>query len=295
MRLLSFEADGRQRFGAVVATAAGDAIVDLSDRLGANIGSLRQAIAADAFGRIADIAAKSQPDYALAAVKFLAPIPFPEKIICVGVNYGKRNAEYKDGSDLPKYPSIFLRFPGSIVGHRQQLLRPPESEQLDYEGEIAMVIGKGGRRIAERDAESHIAGLTCMNEGTVRDWLRHGKFNVTQGKNFDRSGAAGPWLVTADEFADFGDLHLSTRVNGELRQSDTTANLMFSFRHLIRYISTWTTLAPGDVIATGTPVGAGVRFDPPRFLKPGDLVEVEVAGIGTLANTVADEPRERPC
>jgi 2-keto-4-pentenoate hydratase/2-oxohepta-3-ene-1,7-dioic acid hydratase in catechol pathway len=240
-------------------------------------------------GRAAELAAKGKADLALADVKFLTPVPFPEKIICVGVNYGNRNAEYKDGSDLPKYPSIFLRFPGSFVGHRANLMRPPESVQLDYEGEIAIVIGKSGRRIEEKDAESHIAGLTCMNEGTIRDWLRHGKFNVTQGKNFDRTGACGPWLVTADEFKSFDDIRVRTRVNGEERQNDTTANLMFPFRHLIRYISTWTTLKPGDVIATGTPVGAGVRFDPPRFLKQGDTVEVEVSGVGTLSNTVADE------
>ena len=168
-------------------------------------------------------------------------------------------------------------------------MRPPESLQLDYEGEIAIVIGRQGRRIAEADAESHIAGVTCMNEGTIRDWLRHGKFNVTQGKNFERSGACGPWMVTADEFNGFGDVRVTTRINGEVRQDDTTANLMFPFRHLIRYISTWTTLKPGDVIATGTPVGAGVRFDPPKFLKAGDVVEVEVSGVGTLSNTVANE------
>ncbi len=285
MKLVSFEVAGRSRFGVV----AGEGVIDLSGRLGAGIDTLRAALAADAIGRIGAIAAKEEPDFALTAVNFLPPIPYPEKIICVGVNYGNRNAEYKDGSDLPKYPSIFVRFPGSFVGHHQHLVRPPESLQLDYEGEIAVVIGKGGRRIAEEAAESHIAGLACMNEGTIRDWLRHGKFNVTQGKNFDRSGAIGPWLVTADEFKGFDDLRVTTRVNGEMRQDDTTANLMFPFRRLIRYISTWTTLQPGDVIATGTPVGAGVRFDPPRFLRAGDVVEVEVSGVGILANTVADE------
>ena len=285
MKLLSFEIAGKQRFGAV----AGDGVIDLTDRLGAEIGTLRALLEANLVERAADLVAKGKADLALSDLKFLTPIPFPEKIICVGVNYGNRNAEYKDGSDLPKYPSIFLRFPGSFVGHRANLMRPPESLQLDYEGEIAIVIGKTGRRIEEKDAESHIAGLTCMNEGTIRDWLRHGKFNVTQGKNFDRTGACGPWLVTADEFKSFDDLRVKTRINGEERQNDITANLMFPFRQLIRYISTWTTLKPGDVIATGTPVGAGVRFDPPRFLKAGDTVEVEVSGVGTLSNTVADE------
>ena len=281
MKLLSFETAGKQRFGAV----AGDGIVDLSGEFG----SLREALAADAIGRLREAAAARKPQLALAEVTFLPPIPFPGKIICVGVNYGNRNEEYKDGSAPPKYPSVFPRFPGSFVGHGAHLLRPPESHQLDYEGEIALVIGKPGRRIAEAQAERHIAGLTCLNEGTIRDWTRHGKFNVTQGKNWDASGAIGPWLVTADEFAGYDGLRVTTRVNGEVRQDDTTANLIFPFRHLIAYISTWTTLQPGDVIATGTPVGAGVRFDPPRFLAPGDVVEVEVGGVGTLSNTVADE------
>ena len=150
-------------------------------------------------------------------------------------------------------------------------------------------IGKAGRRIPEDRAEGYIAGLTCLNEGTIRDWVRHGKFNVTQGKNWDASGAIGPWMSTADEFRGFDDVRVVTRVNGEVRQDDTTANLIFPFRFLVHYISTWTTLRPGDVIATGTPVGAGVRFDPPRFLKPGDVVEIEVSGVGTLSNTIADE------
>jgi 5-carboxymethyl-2-hydroxymuconate isomerase len=284
MKLISFQADGADRFGVVV----GDGIVDMTQRLGPDILTLRAALAAQAVPRMRQLA-KAGPDFPLSKVSFLPPIADPEKIICVGVNYGKRNEEYKDGSAAPAYPSVFPRFPGSLVGHGHGLVLPRESEQLDYEGEIAIVIGKGGRRIAETDAESHIAGLTCANEGTVRDWVRHGKFNVTQGKNFDASGAIGPWLVTADEFDGYDDLTVITRINGEVRQHDTTANLMFSFRHLISYISTWTALKPGDVIVTGTPVGAGVRFDPPRFLKPGDRVEVEVSGVGVLANTVVGD------
>ena len=285
MKLLSFESGGRQRFGAVI----GDRVMDLTGRLGAGIDTLRSALEAGALGRAGRLVDQGEPDLSLAEVDFLTPVPFPEKIICVGVNYGNRNAEYKDGSELPKWPSVFARFPGSFVGHRRNLVRPPESAQLDYEGEIAIVIGAAGRRIAEKDAESHIAGLTCLNEGTIRDWTKHGKFNVTQGKNFDASGSIGPWMVTADEFRAYDNLRVTTRVNGEVRQDDTTANLMFPFRYLISYISRWTTLRPGDVISTGTPVGAGIRFDPPRFLKPGDVVEVEASGIGVLANTVADE------
>ncbi len=232
--------------------------------------------------------AGAAPDLALDAVEFLPPVPVPDKIVCVGVNYADRNTEYKD-LDVPKYPNIFLRTPGSFVGHRAALLRPPESPQLDYEGEAAIIIGTGGRRIARERALAHIAGLTCMNEGTIRDWTRHGTFNVTQGKNFDRSGAIGPWLVTADELAGYDDLKVMTRVNGETRQNDTTAHLVFPFAALIAYISTWTELKPGDVIATGTPIGAGARFKPPRYLVPGDVVEVEVAGVGILANPVIDE------
>lgn len=284
MKLISFELDGQQRFGAV----AGDGVVDMTGKLGDGIATLRDALAAGATQRMRELAS-SPPDVALADVKYLPPIPAPEKIICVGVNYAHRNEEYKDGSEAPKYPSVFPRFPGSFVGHGRNILRPPESEQLDYEGEIAIVIGRRGRRIALEDAESHIAGLTCLNEGTIRDWVRHGKFNVTQGKNFDASGSIGPWLVTADEFDGYDKLEVVTRVNGEVRQKDSTANLMFSFAHLIHYISTWTTLEPGDIISTGTPIGAGIRFDPPKFLKPGDVVEVEVSGVGVLSNTVADE------
>ena len=274
MKLLSYEIGGKARWGAVV----GDGVVDLS----AQYPSLR-----DALGRKLEV--KPAPDHGLAEIAYLPPIPFPEKIICVGVNYGNRNAEYKDGSDLPKYPSIFVRFPGSLVGHRRPVMRPPESAQLDYEGEIAIVIGKGGRRIAEADADSHIAGLTCANEGTIRDWTKHGKFNVTQGKSWEASGSIGPWLVTADEFKGFDNLQLTTRVNGEVRQDDNTSNLMFPFRSLIRYISTWTALKPGDVIITGTPIGAGIRFTPPKFLKAGDVVDVEIAGVGTLSNSIAEE------
>jgi len=174
-------------------------------------------------------------------------------------------------------------------------ISPSESQQLDYEGEIVIAIGRTVRRAAsDAEALAAIAGLTIMNEGTIRDWVHHAKFNVTQGKNWDGSGAIGPWLVTADEFpAGYGQLHLTTRVNGEVRQDDTTESLMFDFAYLIRYITTFTTLKPGDLIATGTPIGAGIRFDPPRFLKAGDRVEVQVQGIGTLANTVRDEKDAR--
>lgn len=282
MKLLSFEQNGRLGYGLV----AGNGVVDLGARLPQ--ASLQALIANDALGAAARFA-NTAPDYDLAALRYAIPIPFPEKILCIGVNYANRNAEYKDGTDQPKYPSLFMRTPRSFVGHRVPIIRPRESVQLDYEGEIAMIIGKPGRRIDRRRARDHVAGLTCLNEGTIRDWVRHGKFNVTQGKNFDRTGAIGPWMVTAEEFGPFDALRVSTRVNGELRQDDTTANLMFPFDYLIEYLSTFMTLQPGDIIATGTPIGAGARFDPPRWLRPGDTVAVEAAGIGVLSNDVEGE------
>ncbi|HWI87678.1 MAG TPA: fumarylacetoacetate hydrolase family protein [Sphingomicrobium sp.] len=265
-----------------------DGAVDLSPLIGTQQGAIRNYLAADSITRITDFTASRAADIATDELSFAPLLPDPEKIICVGVNYHNRNEEYRDGSEAPKYPSLFLRTPGSLTAHEAPLVRPRESEQLDYEGEIAIVIGKGGRRIPREDALGHIAGLTLMNEGTLRDWVRHAKFNVTQGKNFDASGAIGPWMVTADEFEGFDRLTLQTRVNGELRQDDATANLIFPFDYLIAYISSFTTLRPGDVISTGTPPGAGARLDPPVYLKPGDVVEVSSAPIGTLRNGVVD-------
>lgn len=285
MKLASFASRDRTGAGVVV----GDGMVDLRSLFGDEFPDLRAVLERDAIGRIATAVPGAQMTHALAKVRLLPPVTNPDKIFCVGVNYVNRNAEYRDASEDPKYPSIFMRSIGSLAGHEEPILRPPESEQLDYEGEIAIVIGKRGRRIPEETAHRHIAGLTCMNEGTIRDWVRHGEFNVTQGKNFVRSGAIGPWLVTVDEFDTLYDLHVTTRVNGEVRQADTTASMLFPFSELIRYISTFAELLPGDIIATGTPTGAGARFDPPRYLQPGDVVEVEVQGVGTLRNPVADE------
>lgn len=216
-------------------------------------------------------------------------MPDPEKIICVGVNFPDRNAEYRDGQDAPPHMSLFPRFPRTFVGHREALTRPPESDKLDYEGEIAIIIGTGGRRIPEDRALSHIAALTLCNEGTIRDWVRHAKFNVTQGKNWDGSGAMGPWLVPFERDDQITDVRLTTRVNGELRQDDRTGRMLFPVARQIAYMSTFTTLVPGDIIVTGTPTGAGARLDPPRFLDPGDEVMVEAEGIGKLVNGVRDE------
>lgn len=251
--------------------------------------SLRNVIEDGAIPQVLAAARGRGPSHAEGSFAYDIPIPDPEKIICVGVNFPDRNAEYKDGQDAPPNMSLFPRFPRSFTGHGQPLTRPPESPQLDYEGEIAVVIGKGGRRIPEAEALSHIAALTLCNEGTIRDWVRHAKFNVTQGKNWDGSGAMGPGLVPFTDTAQILDVALETRVNGELRQSDRTGRMLFPVARQIAYISTFTTLVPGDIIVTGTPTGAGARFDPPIWLKPGDVVEVTAEGIGTLRNGVVDE------
>jgi len=284
MKFVTFEREGKQSWGVIKSTG----IVDLGRRIG---GDLHEILKQDRLAEMQALAADLDADFSDEGIVYLAPITSPEKIACVGVNYANRNAEYKDGSAAPKFPSLFIRTPDSLTGHDQPLVRPPESHQLDYEGEIVLIIGKGGRRIAEEDAYSHIAGLTIMNEGTLRDWVRHAKFNVTQGKNFVHSGSIGPWMVTRDEFteAQLEDLRVTTRVNGEVRQNDTTASMMFPFKYIISYFSQFFHLKPGDVIATGTPNGAGARFEPPVYLVPGDVVEVEVEGVGTLSNGVIDE------
>tara|TARA_B100001057_G_scaffold293153_1_gene293238 strand:- start:192 stop:983 length:792 start_codon:yes stop_codon:yes gene_type:complete len=216
-------------------------------------------------------------------------LPNARRILCVGVNFPDRNAEYKDGSEQPKYMSLFPRFASGFTGHECPLIRPPESFKLDYEGEVAIIIGKGGRRITQADAYKHIAALTLCNEGTIRDWVRHAKFNVTQGKNWDKSGAIGPWIVPFIHDSQLDSARIITRVNGEVRQDDMLSNMVFPVRREIEYISTFMTLEPGDIIVTGTPTGSGARLDPPQYLKPGDVVEVEVDGIGMLRNTVEDE------
>jgi len=282
MKLVTFARDGQASYGIVTNSGVIDAGARLRD-----LPDLRSVFAANALSRLNEFASLS-PDLALDAVTILKPIPCPGKIVCVGVNYSGRNAEYKDGAEAPAHPSLFLRIPESFVAHRQPLVRPPESHQLDYEGEIAIVIGKPGRRIAREAAPAHIAGYTICDEGTVRDWCRHGKFNVTAGKNFAQSGSIGPFVTTRDEIGD-GPLRIMTRVNGELRQDATTEQMIFSIPALISYISTFCTLEPGDIVVTGTPTGAGVRFDPPRYLVPGDRVDVEIPGLGTLTNFVVDE------
>lgn len=284
MNLVTFTAQGKQHWGV---TAQGG-VLALSGEF-PQWKTLRAVIEAGAIDQILSAAEGRAATFANGSFAWDVPVPDPEKIICVGVNFPDRNAEYGDGQDAPSNMSLFIRFSRSFVGHGQQLIRPPESPQLDYEGEIAVIIGKAGRRIAEGDALSHIAALSLCNDGTIRDWVRHAKFNVTQGKNWDASGAMGPWLVPYRAPSQITDVALETRVNGVLRQSDRTGRMLFPVARQIAYISTFCTLVPGDIIVTGTPTGAGARHDPPVWLRPGDVVEVSAEGIGTLINGVADE------
>jgi 5-carboxymethyl-2-hydroxymuconate isomerase len=287
MRFASFKLNNTDTWGAIIGDD--NKVVELGSKMDADLKSVL------ANGRLEEAKALAQEAPASASlsdVELLIPVPNAEKIACIGVNYANRNAEYKDNSNQPKYPSLFMRTADSFTVHDQPLWRPPESDQLDYEGEIVLIIGKEGRRISEENAYDHIAGLTIMNEGTLRDWVRHAKFNVTQGKNFVNSGAIGPWMVSADEFTaeQYENMRVTTHVNGEERQNDTTASMMFPFKYIISYCSKFFHLKPGDMIATGTPIGAGARFDPPKYLVPGDVIEVEVEGVGKLVNGVIDEP-----
>lgn len=284
MKLLNFRAEGRESVGAL----GEQGIVDLGARLGHDVTDALTFIRAGLMGPARSLAASSQNDYAVQDVQILKPIGRDTRYFCIGVNYPERNEEYKDGTERPKYPSLFMRSHTSLVAHEEPIVRPRESQQLDYEGEIVVVIGTGGRRIKQEDAMSHVLGYTCANEGSVRDWLRHSKFNVTQGKNFDRSGAIGPYIVTADEVGG-APLRVTTRVNGEERQNDTSDRMLFPIPYLISYLSTFCSLEPGDVILSGTPSGAGARFDPPRYLVPADVVEVAISRVGVLRNTVVDD------
>ncbi len=282
MRFATYTANGETFYGAV--TDAGAIALSPDFPQWPSLYDVVAAGALDELGKAAEGKTVTHTEFDYEMV-----MPNVRRILCVGVNFPDRNAEYKDGSAQPKYMSLFPRFATGFSGHGQNLVRPPENHTLDYEGEVAIVIGKAGRRISQEDAYDHIAALTLCNEGTIRDWVRHAKFNVTQGKNWDNSGSIGPWLVPFTDAAQLDDARIITRVNGEVRQDDTLNRMMFPIRREIEYISTFMTLQPGDIIVTGTPTGAGARFDPPKYLKPGDVVEVEVEGIGTLRNGVEDE------
>lgn len=283
MKLVSFVREGRPGYGA----AAGETVLDATGVLGASYPDLKSVIADPAA-----LARLSAPErhatvLPLSAVTLLPPIPNPSKIFCIGHNYEEHRAEM--GRPKTAFPAVFLRFADSQVGAGQDAWIPAVSTDIDFEGEMAVVIGRGGRRISRDAALGHVAGYSCYNDISVRDWQRH-TTQFTAGKNFPRTGAFGPWLVTADEIPNPQALELTTRLNGQVMQHATTAQMIFKVAELIEYCSAFTPLSPGDVIVSGTPGGVGVRREPPVFMKAGDVVEVEIASIGTLTTRLVAEP-----
>lgn len=283
MKLVSFERNGRAGFGAVI---GGDGVVDLGAALGGRYADLRALLAADALAQAAAAVEGRTADLHLGEVTLLPVIPNPGKIWCCGLNYGEHVRE--TNREVTEQPTFFLRVADSQVGHDQPILCPPESTQVDYEAEIAVVIGKPGRRIAEADVAQHIAGYACYNDGSIRDWQKHTSQWVP-GKNFWRTGGFGPWMVTADEIPFGSVMRLQTVLNGQVLQDATTEMMIHSIARQIAYVSTIAPLQPGDVIVTGTPGGVGARRSPPVWMKPGDVCEIVVDRIGTLRNPIAAE------
>jgi 2-keto-4-pentenoate hydratase/2-oxohepta-3-ene-1,7-dioic acid hydratase in catechol pathway len=280
MRWMSFEKAGRASYGVVV----GDGVIDVGLRRPEQR-TLKELLATGDLADAGADAVKRQPDHALKNVRYLPVITDPDKILCVGINYKAHQEE--TGREATSHPTIFVRFAAAQIGHDQPMVRPFESERLDYEGEIALVIGKRGRRIAAADALDYIAGFSCYNDGSVRDFQRH-TTQFTPGKNFVGTGGFGPWLMTPDEVGDLSAMEVSTRLNGETMQRATASLLIFGFAEIIAYCSIFTELVPGDVIVTGTPGGVGAARNPPVFMRAGDVIEVEVKPIGVLRNTVVD-------
>jgi len=278
MKLLSFVAGGNECFGAV----SGDGVVTLNNKIGQP--NLRAALAAGAMGAMREAAQAAKPDRKLSEIKFLPVIPHPEKILCAGINYRSHAAE--TGRELPKQPSMFARFTDTLVGHDGEMMRPTVSDNFDFEGELAVVIGKPGRHIKAERALDHVAGYTCFVDGSVRDYQ---KFSVTSGKNFPGTGPLGPWLVTTDEIPDPSRLTLMTRLNGKEVQHSATDLLIYAIPQIIAFCSDFTALSAGDVIATGTPEGVGHSRKPPLWMKSGDTLEVEITGIGILRARIVDE------
>ncbi len=282
MKLISFLLHNTAQYGIV----QGDKVLNLSPILGAQAPDLKTLIAKKLQADAAKALQQHQPDLNYADLHLLPVIPNPNKIICVGLNYGEHVRE--TGRELTENPALFVRMPDSQVGHGQDIVRPPESHRLDYEGEIAIVIGEGGRRIAEADAWKHIFGYACYNDGSIRDW-QVSTTQWTAGKNFWHTGGFGPWMVTADEIQPNQRMSLVTRLNGQEMQRATTDMMIHSIPRQIAYISTFIPLQAGDVIVTGTPGGVGNKRNPQVFMKPGDVVEIEVDAIGILRNTIRDE------
>lgn len=282
MKLISFLNHNTPTYGVVI----GDDVLDLLPILGAQAPDLKTLIAKKLLGAAAEAAKSSKATLKFADLTLLPVIPNPDKILCVGLNYKDHLAE--SGRASTELPAIFLRVPASQVAHRQAILRPPESQRLDYECEIAVIIGQEGRRIKEADAWGYVAGYSCYNDGSIRDWQNH-TTQWTAGKNYFRTGGFGPWMVTADEIKPGQRLNVSTRLNGVELQNSHTDLMIHSIPKLIAYISSFTPLLPGDVIVTGTPGGVGNKRTPQLFMKPGDVVEIEVDAVGVLRNTIQDE------
>lgn len=282
MKLASFIVQGRSSYGVV----EGDQIIDL-ESFKPTLGSdLKQAIGHNRLNELSTARLASLPRIPLADVTFLPVIPNPGKVLCIGINYATHVRE--TGREMPTYPMIFTRFADSQTAHLQPIVRPTASHKLDFEGELAVVIGKAARHVKPADALDYVAGYACYNDGSVRDWQKH-TIQFVPGKNFPNTGGFGPWLVTGDEIGDPQDLELTTRLNGEVMQHTRTSDMIFDVRQLIEYCSTFTELAPGDVIVTGTTGGVGAFREPPVWMKPGDEVEIEIARIGTLRNSIVDE------
>jgi 2-keto-4-pentenoate hydratase/2-oxohepta-3-ene-1,7-dioic acid hydratase in catechol pathway len=280
VKLATFRSAKGASYGAV--TDKG--IVDLGKRLGNRYPDLKALIAGNGFAEAAKLLSE-KADFRTEEIGWLPVIPNPDKIVCVGLNYQDHVVE--TGRDNTEQPAIFLRLAESQVGHLQPIIRPRESTHMDFEAEIAVIIGTPGRRISQADAWKHIAGYSCYNDGSVRDWQRH-TIQWTAGKNFAHTGGFGPWMVTADEIPPNTKMTLSCRLNGQQMQHATTEQMIFKIPKIIEYVSAWTTLLPGDVLVTGTPGGVGARRTPPVWMKPGDKVEIEIDKVGILENGIAD-------
>ena len=282
MKLITFTRMGKVGFGVV----QDNGIIDLTGRIDKNVNSIKDLLKLDLIDKASDFVANKSPEISIAEITHLPVIPDPEKIFCIGLNY----QEHKEETGRPdvENPTIFTRFANSQTGHLQPLLKPNFSNRFDYEGELAITIGIGGRYIAEEKALDHVAGFSCYNDGSVRDWQRHTS-QFTPGKNFPATGPFGPYLVTADEIGDYRKLPIETRLNGQVMQKAKLSDLIFPIPRLINYISSFTTLSTGDVIVTGTPGGVGDRRDPPVYMKPGDVVEVDIGKVGILMNFITED------
>jgi 2-keto-4-pentenoate hydratase/2-oxohepta-3-ene-1,7-dioic acid hydratase in catechol pathway len=281
MRFASFEIQNRASYGLV----RGDTIIDIGAEFGDRYASLKAAIAGDALGNIGAWAMDQPGGLALTSIRFLPVIPDADRIACFGLNYRKRNPAGGDVTEM-EYPTIFLKAPGALVGHNQNMVKSVHSDCFDYEAELALIIGKPGRNIAAEIALDHVAGYTCLNDGSMRDWQKH---STVAGKNFTASGAVGPWMVTKDEIPDPGAIRVISRLNGQEMQNDTVDRMFFGIAEQIEYLSKIMELRPGDIIATGSPEGSGGQREPQVFMQPGDVIEIEVPGIGVLRNPIVGD------